>query len=112
MLYEEFNQYKNIKSDVNQLCNYYEDDENNSFFVEPGFYAILMRYKDNFVDSYKRIMEYIDKLIKENHKIIFTADYEHPFVNVNDYIYVEMDDITDHLNCTFAVITSPSDYGD
>ncbi len=112
MLYEEFNQYKSIRNPLNPLCHYYEDDKGNSFFVEPGFYALLSGYKEKTPENLKRIMERIDFEIQRNKKVVFTADYEHPFVELDDYVYLEMTDITDPLHCTWIDDSRPSDYGD
>jgi hypothetical protein len=54
----------------------------------------------------------MDELIKKNHKTIFTADFENPMVNKDDYIYVEITDITDPLHITWRDDNRPSDYGD
>lgn len=112
MLYEEFNQYKSSINKINPLCHYYEDGNGNSFFVEPGFYTALLGYKDKDPKNFTRIMERIDFEIKRNHKVIFVSDYESPFVSIDDYIYLEMTDITDPLHCTWVDDSRPSDYGD
>lgn len=112
MLYEEFNQYKSINNTINPLCHFYEDEKGNSFFVEPGFYTILSGYKEKTPENFVRIMERIDFEIKRNHRVIFTADFENPFIDLPDYVYLEMNDITDPLHCTWIDDSRPSDYGD
>jgi len=112
MLYEEFNQYKSSINKINPLCHYYEDGNGNSFFVEPGFYTALLGYKDKDPKNFTRIMERIDFEIKRNHKVVFVSDYENPFVSIDDYIFLEMTDITDPLHCTWVDDSRPSDYGD
>ncbi len=112
MLYEEFNQYKSIPSSLNPLCHHYEDEEGNSFFVEPGFYTLLIGYKEKKPECLKMILDRIDFEIKRNKKVVFTADFENPFINSPDYIYLEMTDITDPLGCTWIDDSRPSDYGD
>lgn len=112
MLYKEFNQYKSIKNPLNPLCHYYEDEEGNSFFVEPGFYTAIMGYEDKSPDKLPLILNKMDELIKKNHHIVFTADYENPFVNIDGYIYLEIEDITNPLGVTWVDDSRPSDYGD
>lgn len=112
MLYEEFNQYKEVKNQINPLCHYYEDDLGNSFFIEPGFYMGLMGYKDKMFENYPLILEKIKKVVKDNHRVIFTADYLNPFVDAEGYIYLELEDITNALGCTWVDDSRPSDYGD
>lgn len=94
------------------LCNHYQDKEGNSFFVEPGFYTALAGYKDKKFEAVDPILKKMDELIKQNHKTVFTADFENPMVNKDGYIYVEMEDITDPLHLTWRDDNRPSDYGD
>ena len=57
-------------------------------------------------------MEAIDLVIKKNHKVIFTADFENPWITREGFIYREIQDITDPL-CIFVEDKSRgSDYGD
>lgn len=112
MLYKEFNQYKSIKNPLNPLCHYYEDEEGNSFFIEPGFYTAIMGYEDKAPDKLPLILNKMDELIQKNHHIVFTADYENPFINIDGYIYLEIEDITNPLGVTWVDDSRPSDYGD
>lgn len=112
MLYPEFSQYKPLAEHETRLCNSYIDKGGNLFYVEPGFYTGLMGYKEKAPDSYSQILSKMDEIIKKNHRVIFTADYENPFINKDGFIYVEIEDITNALKCTWVDDSRPSDYGD
>ena len=111
MLYPEFSQYKSIVDPTNPLTNHYLDKEGNSFYIEPGFYTAIAGYEDKNSKVVPSILKKMDELIKKNHKTIFTADFENPMVNKDDYIYVEITDITDPLHITWRDDNRRSAYG-
>ena len=92
--------------------NAYKDDEGNSFYVEPGFYDGLRGFKEKRAEDFDRIMAAIDETIKKNHKVIFTADFEYPWITREGYIYREIHDITDPLLIFVEDKSRGSDYGD
>ena len=96
----------------NKLVNAYKDDEGNSFYVEPGFYDGLRGFKEKRAEDFDRIMAAIDETIKKNHKVIFTADFEYPWITREGYIYREIHDITDPLLIFVEDKSRGSDYGD
>lgn len=112
MLYPEFNRYKSIKDELYPLINAYENELGDIFYVEPMFYQSLLGYKDKTEGRFEKIIEAMDKIVRENHKVVFTIDYEYPAVNKEDFIYRELQDITDSLHLTWIDDSRPSDYGD
>ena len=111
MEYIEFSKYKLIK-DSSTLAKHYRDDEGNEFFIEPGFYYQLIGFKDKRPESYQTLLEGIYKCIKENHKVIFTINFESPFFEKEGFIYKEIEDISDELRIFFEDKSRGSDYGD
>lgn len=112
MTYDEFNKYHPFVDAKNKLVNAYTDDEGNSFYVEPGFYDGLRGFKEKRAEDFDRIMAAIDETIKKNHKVIFTADFEYPWITRDGYIYREIHDITDPLLIFVEDKSRGSDYGD
>lgn len=112
MLYPEFNQYESWVDPHYPLCNAYKNELGDSFYVEPSFYQSLLGYKDKAEERLPLILKEMDRIVKENHKVIFTGDYEFPMVRAEGYIYQELIDITDPLHLTWIDDSRPSDYGD
>ncbi len=112
MNYPEFDCYKPIKDPSYPLINAYETEAGDVFYVEPMFYQSLLGYKDKTSGCFEKIVESIKKAIKDNHKVIFTSDFEYPAVNKDGFIYRELQDITDMLHITWIDDSRPSDYGD
>ena len=112
MKYPEFEQYTQVEDSENSLVNKYVTKEGHIFYVEPGFYYGMLGYKDKKEEEYPRILEAIYKVIEENEKVVFTGNYETPFLDKEGYIYREISDISDPL-CIFVEDKSRgSDYGD
>lgn len=112
MEYIEFNEYEPVVDPLNKLVHCYKDAQGNIFYVEPGFYDGLMGFKEKRQEDFSRIMEEIDKTVKKNHKVIFTADFENPWITREGFIYREIFDITDPLLIFVEDKSRGSDYGD
>ena len=112
MDYTEFSAYKPYQDPLNSLVHAYTDEEGNLFYVEPGFYDGLLGFEEKRPEAFERIMEEIDKTIKRLHKVIFTADFENPWIDREGFVYREIADITDPLLIFVEDKSRGSDYGD
>jgi hypothetical protein len=112
MTYEVFDKYQPIVDAQNPLVHCYQDEEGNTFYVEPGFYEGLMGFAEKRGEAFDRIMEEIDATIKKNHRVIFTADFENPWIEREGFIYREIFDLTDPLRIFVEDKSRGSDYGD
>ena len=112
MTYEAFDKYRSVVDEANRLVHCYEDEEGNRFYVEPGFYEGLMGFREKRAEDFPRIMAALDETVKKNHKVIFTADFESPWISRDGYIYREIFDLTDPLGVFVEDKSRGSDYGD
>lgn len=112
MLYPEFGQYKTFTDPQNPFVNGYKTQNDHVFYVEPGFYCALQGLKEKRRDDFPRIMEEIEKTVEENQRVIFTGDYDSPFLEKEGFIYREITDITDPLDIFVEDKSRGSDYGD
>jgi hypothetical protein len=112
MLYPEFGQYKSYVDKANPLVNGYQTPEGHIFFIEAPFYEALSGYRDNRPEDFDKIMKAIQVVIHNNPKVIFTGNFESPVLDKKDYIYREIDDITDPLHIFWENKSRGSDYGD
>ena len=111
MEYPEFSKYKSIE-DPSTPAKCFIDDEGNTFYVEPGFYFELVGFKDKVRERFPELIDEIGRIIKKNHKVIFTANFEAPFLEKEGYVYKEITDISDPLGIFFEDKSRGSDYGD
>lgn len=112
MRYPEFDFYQEIQDPINHLVHCYQDEEGNTFFVEPGFYDGLLGFKEKRAERFDDLMNALDATVKKEHRVIFTADFENPWITREGYIYREIFDLTDPLKIFVEDKSRGSDYGD
>ena len=113
MKYEEFSHLKQVEDKNNPFCNLYYYDTGECFYIEPVFYTHLKGFKDLRGEDYPRILKRMEEVVKKNKKVIFTGNYECPqTVADEDFIILEINDITDPLLIFVEDKSRGSDYGD
>jgi len=112
MIYPEFNQYKAFLDKENPFCNAYLSHAGHLFYVEPGFYEGMKGYQEKRPERYQDLLHGIYDVIEKNAKIVFTWNFESPFVLKEDFIYREISDIADPLGIYVEDKSRGSDYGD
>ena len=112
MKQEEFKDLKELKDEQNPFSNLYELESGDTFYMEPVFYTQLKGFKDHYPEQYARIIKEVIELVKKNHRVIFTGNFECPLTNKEGYIYLEITDVTDPLKIFVEDKSRGSDYGD
>lgn len=110
---KEFKEFKIIKDNENKNAVLYKIDNEHQFYIEPNFYTQLIYVKDHFESDYLKIVDKIIEIVKRNGKVIFTADFEHPVVYKDSYIYRELSDVLAELKLSIDNKSNPdSDWKD
>lgn len=113
MNYPEWSNLKKVIDKDNSFFEYYIYPTGEMFYVEPSFYTQLNNFKELYsIEQYKMILQKMEQLVKEKKKIIFTYDFENPFISKDGFIYLEFADITDFLKIKIEDKSRGSDYGD
>ena len=113
MINLEFEQYKKIKDPNNPFCSLYELEDGSRFYIEPVFYTQLKGFKERHdEETYQKIIEKMIEVVKKNKKVVFVGNFEYPQTDVEDYIFLEITDITDPLQIFVEDKSRGSDYGD
>jgi hypothetical protein len=112
MLYPEFVQYNSLPDKDNPLANLYTTKSGALFYVEPSFYQALVNLKEKRLEDFPRVLKEMDRIVEKNRKVVFVGDFEHPFVHKDDFIYLEINDVTDPLKIFVEDKSRGSDYGD
>lgn len=114
MIYEEFSHLKEVKDNSNPFCNLYYYEDGSCFYIEPVFYTHLKGFRDlRGEEDYSRILKAMEEVVRKNKKVVFTGNYECPqTVTGDDFIYLEVTDITDPLLIFVEDKSRGSDYGD
>ncbi len=112
MLYPEFSQYEEFFDESAPLVHAYKTKGGHVFYVEPGFYEGLIGYKEKRYDRFDEIMKGIDEVVKKNPRVVFTGNFESPFLEKDGFVYREIQDIADPLLIYVEDKSRGSDYGD
>ena len=112
MIIEEFKDLRQEKDNNNPFSNLFFLDSGESFYVEPVFYTQMRGFKEQFKDKYPLIVERMKEVVLKNKKVIFTSNFEYPQTVNDDYIILEITDITDPLQIFAEDKSRGSDYGD
>lgn len=110
--YEEFKHLRREVDPNNPFSALYFYESGESFYLEPVFYTQLMGFKDHFPDKFHLIIEKMEELVKKNKKIVFTGNFENPLTEIDNYIFLEITDVTDPLQIFAEDKSRGSDYGD
>ena len=110
--YLEFEHLKQVKDPNNPFCALYYLESGESFYLEPVFYTQLMGFKDYHPDKYHLIIDKMIELVKKNKKIVFTGNFDHPLTEVDNFIFLEITDVTNPLQIFAEDKSRGSDYGD
>ena len=112
---KDYPEWQHLKKEVdpnNPFCALYFYPSGESFYLEPVFYTQLMGFKDHFADKYELIIKRMEELVKKNKKIVFTGNFENPLTEIDNSIFLEITDVTDHLKIFAEDKSRGSDYGD
>ena len=112
---KEYPEFAHLRQEIdpnNPFCALFFYESGESFYLEPVFYTHLMGFKDHYKDQYHLIIEKMEELVKKNKKIVFTGNFENPLTAVDNYIYLEITDVTDPLHIFAEDKSRGSDYGD
>lgn len=111
----EYIEWKDCKKNLDSkssLCPGYILSDGSRFIMEPGFYGQLQNFKNVFPERYDEVIKAINERVKKNKKVFFTTEVEAPYVELKDYIYLEITDILDSLKILVEDKSRGSDYGD
>ena len=110
--YIEFTHLEKRHDPNNPFCTLYYLESGESFYIEPVFYTQLMGFKDHHADKYQSIIDKMIELVKKNKRIVFTGNFDNPLTDIDNYIYLEITDVTDALQIFVEDKSRGSDYGD
>lgn len=112
MIYEEFKNYQvTIEKEHPFLVHVIIDNECD-FYFEPMVYTQLHGFKERHPDKYQLIIDELINRVKRNKHVVFVGDFESYFEDIDNYIYLEITDITNSLQIFVEDKSRGSDYGD
>ncbi len=111
--HEEWQDLELVEDLSNPFCSKYVYPTKECFYIEPIFYTMLMGFKQRHANQFQLILDEIRRIVKNNRKVVFTGEFETPLTKAtDDYIYLEIFDVTDKLGIFVEDKSRGSDYGD
>ena len=110
--YLEFTSLKNIPDQENPFSTLYEYEDGSRFYIEPVFYTQLRGFKERYPNEYHLIIKEMEKITKKNRRVVFTGNFDFPQTVAQNYIFLEITDVTDLLHIYVEDKSRGSDYGD
>ena len=108
-------EFSDLKTKVDPIYPHdpvYLLDDGEEFYIEQAFYTQLKYFKDIFPGELDKFILEMKKIVKENKKVVFVYNFEHPFIDKEDFIYHEFTDVSDRLKILIDDKSRGSDYGD
>ena len=108
-----FGELKDIKELKDQpLLLGYELSDSSKFYLEHTFITQLTNLFNIHKAKKQLIIDSIFESVKTNRNVIFVHDYEYPVIDIEGYIILEIEDITNPLHIFVEDKSRGSDYGD
>ncbi len=96
----------------NRFAVCYENDDGSIFYIEPQFYTYLQGYKMLRPESYQKLLETMDKIVRKNKKVVFVGQEDNPIVIAEGFIFLTAMDVADQARILIEPESRGSDYGD
>lgn len=107
--------WENLKTSVdknNPFCPLFTYENGDCFYVEPIFYTKLKNLFDIYPQHKEVVLNAMEKIVKKNHRVVFVGTFEYPQTEVDDFIFLEIEDVLDPLQIYVEDKSRGSDYGD
>lgn len=112
MNYEEFNELTPLQDEHTRYIRGFAFPSGEKFYIEPTFYTQLMIFKEIQPENFDKVIRQLKKTAFERKNVIFVNDFEHPFIEIPGFKYLEFTDVSDPINVYFEDKSRGSDYGD
>lgn len=112
MKYKEWIHLKIIEDNENPFSTLFQYPSGERFYIEPIFYSKFTTMLDHHPKSKGVILKEMERQVKLNKKIVFTGAYDMPCTHKENYIYLELEDLTNKLLIFVEDKSRGSDYGD
>lgn len=113
MEFKEFNDLKINEESIyqNVSASYLIGDS--IFYIEPSFHTQLINLEYQYKDIFPRLIESIKEIALKNKKVIFTGNFDNPLLNIDGFIYRDIEDLLAYNKLTLNMKNDPeSDWKD
>ena len=112
MKYKEWDELNIIEDKKNPFSTLFEYSSGERFYIEPVFYTKFKAMLDHHPEKRTDIIEEMKRIVLKNKRVVFTGSFDFPRTSAPDYIFLELEDITNLLKIFVEDKSRGSDYGD
>ena len=98
------------KNNPYTLCFKYDDE--NIFYVEPVFLLKLSGIQQFANERFMDVIEEMKRIVFKNHKVVFIGEEDEEITQVDDAIYLTIQDVCNLIHVFVEDKSRGSDYGD
>lgn len=110
--YPEWNHLLEEKDSKNPYSAKYVYPNGDIFYVEPIFYYKLKSFESHDPTNLKKILLEMERIVKKYHLVVFINDEDEEISEVEDAVYLTIQDVCNPLQIFVEDKSRGSDYGD
>lgn len=113
--YVEWSDRKRLVDLKNKFSTLYKNEDGTMFYIEPVFYDGLQYYKQMRPDAFQKILDEMDRRVKQHKLVVFVGDEDDPITIIDDgvkCVYLCIHDITEYLGIFVQEKNAKTDYTD
>ncbi len=81
------------------------------YYIELPFISLLAAFKDKYgATNYQKVIKAM-QYFTQNHVVVFTADFNNPYLVLQDAIYLELEDLAGYAKVVINDVNSKLTYG-
>ena len=110
-----YSEWKHLKYEVEEKNPYsakFIYPNGDIFYVEPVFHMKLMGFYQHNEIIVEEILMEMERLVKKYHKVVFNNDDDEEITEVEDAVYLTIQDVCNPLEIFVEDKSRGSDYGD
>jgi hypothetical protein len=110
--YPEWNNLLEVEDLKNTYSAKYVYPNGDAFYIEPIFYYKLKSFENKVNNSLERILNEMERIVKKYHLVVFINDEDEEITEVEDAVYLTIQDVCNPLQIFVEDKSRGSDYGD
>lgn len=108
-------EWKHLKFEVDEKNPYtakFTYPNGDTFYVEPVFHMKLRGFYQHYENRVEEILMEMERVVKKYHKVVFINDDDEEITEIEDAVYLTIQDICNPLKIFVEDKSRGSDYGD
>ena len=110
--YPEWKHLKEIEDINNPYSAKYVYPNGDMFYVEPIYYYKLKSFESHYENKLVEILKEMERIVNKYHLVVFINDEDEEITEVEDAVYLTIQDICNPLKIFVEDKSRGSDYGD